>query len=129
MLRRFYLERKEDPTGISGTGRVAEGVEFEDGTVVWSWLSPIPGVTVAPSITVIEKLHSHNGRDPTKVVWIDELGEDIEGKASEIKTKKLKELTEEVEEKKEKEDDLVRPSPNVTPLKKQEKNKKKLEET
>lgn len=87
MLRRFYLERKEDPTGMSGTGRVAEGVEFENGMVAWSWLSPNATVTIANSITQVEKLHSHNGKDPTKVVWVDDLHEDIEELAKELKAK------------------------------------------
>jgi len=32
-MRTFFLERIEDETGISGTGIVAEGVEFSDGQI------------------------------------------------------------------------------------------------
>jgi len=32
-VRRFFLDRMEDETGVSGSGLVAEGVVFWDGTV------------------------------------------------------------------------------------------------
>jgi hypothetical protein len=102
MIRRFYLERKEDPTGMSGVGRVAEGVEFENGMVAWSWLSPNATVTISNSITQVEKLHSHNGKDPTKIVWVDDLHENIEEKAKDLKEKKR--ADEEVEKLEEKEE-------------------------
>lgn len=38
-MRRFQLERSLDPLGISGTGAVAEGVEFRDGAVHMQWVS------------------------------------------------------------------------------------------
>ena len=76
-MRRFHLHRRSDITGISGTGKVAEGVQFSDGTVVVRWL--IAG-TVRPShvrpTTVVHDdidsvigLHGHNGA--TEVIWED----------------------------------------------------------
>ena len=38
-MRIFSLVRHEDVSGVSGTGRVADGVEFNDGTVVLRWLT------------------------------------------------------------------------------------------
>lgn len=38
-VRLFQLHRDEDPTGVSGPGIVADGVEFDDGTVVIRWRS------------------------------------------------------------------------------------------
>lgn len=35
--RAFVLQCNEDETGVSGTGIVAEGVEFSDGTVALYW--------------------------------------------------------------------------------------------
>lgn len=67
--KRFYLERKEDVSGLSGTGIVAEGIEFINGLVAMSWLSAHPGINIYPSIRQIEELHGHQGR--TVVVWID----------------------------------------------------------
>lgn len=35
-MKRFHLVRKEDASGVSGTGHVAEGIMFSDGKVVIS---------------------------------------------------------------------------------------------
>lgn len=69
-LRRFTLQRNEDASGVSGTGIVAEGVEFTGGKVAMTWLTPMAIVEVADSIHVIEAIHGHEGR--TVVVWLDE---------------------------------------------------------
>ena len=36
-MRTFEMHRKNDETGISGTGKVLEGVEFSNGKVAVSW--------------------------------------------------------------------------------------------
>jgi len=97
-MRRFYLYRKEDPTGMSGTGRVADGIEFANGQVAMTWKKEYPSVTIFPSVSIVEKLHTHNGKDPTKIVWIDDITEDLEAKSEKLKTAKLEELQREVEE-------------------------------
>lgn len=81
-LRRFHLVRHQDITGISGTGIVAEGAVFTDGTTVVRWL---PAGTARPDqvspTTVIHSaadggidnviaLHGHNGA--TEIDWLDE---------------------------------------------------------
>lgn len=76
--RRFVLQRDEDETGVSGTGVVAEGVEFSDGVVALRWIVP-PGrkgsgnptsvVFHDNGIDSVDKIHGHNGK--TKIVWID----------------------------------------------------------
>jgi hypothetical protein len=66
-LRTFELHRDEDETGISGTGFVAEGVEFYDGSCAMRWRSPLKSTTVYESIRVVEELHGHGGR--TRIVW------------------------------------------------------------
>ncbi|WP_109507368.1 hypothetical protein [Nocardioides speluncae] len=76
-MRRFQVVRDEDVTGISGTGVVAEGVEFSDGTVAMRWHGPIehPWGTVYPTTVLhphaenVENLHGHNGA--TRIVWVD----------------------------------------------------------
>jgi hypothetical protein len=40
-MRRFELHRDEDATGISGVGKVAEGVQFSSGEVALKWMTPI----------------------------------------------------------------------------------------
>lgn len=68
-LRRFYLWRDVDETGISGTGMIAFGVEFPDGTVVTQWNSEISQVSVWKSMEEVIAIHGHGGS--TKVHWID----------------------------------------------------------
>jgi len=72
MMYRFELHRDEDETGISGTGVVAEGVEFSDGEVVMRWIVGEWHSTVVWSqgMEAVEAIHGHNGR--TRVVWVDE---------------------------------------------------------
>jgi hypothetical protein len=69
--RRFRMNRSTDVTGTSGTGTVAEGVEFTDGTVVIRW-RPIPATStcVYGSIYDLLKIHGHDGA--TVVDWLDD---------------------------------------------------------
>lgn len=68
-MRRFVLNRKEDETGTSGTGVVAEGIQFSNGQVSLHWLSQHAVVSTCDNMTVVETLHGHDGK--TEVVWID----------------------------------------------------------
>lgn len=69
MIRTFKLLRKEDETGISGTGVVAEGVQFSHGEVVLSWLTVHRSIAIYPTIVELENIHGHGGK--TIVVWDD----------------------------------------------------------
>lgn len=68
-MKRFVLQRREDPSGVSGVGTVAEGVQFHDGQVVISWFGKHHSVEVWPSIEGAEQIHGHSGR--TVVEWQD----------------------------------------------------------
>ena len=68
-MRRFYLQRDEDLTGISGTGRVAEGVQWGNGWCSMMWMTEWFSLVVYPGIEHVEKIHGHEGR--TKIVWVD----------------------------------------------------------
>lgn len=66
--RAFVLKRDEDVSGISGTGVVAQGIEFDDGMVVLRWcVGEYRSTVVWPSIEAVEAIHGHDGR--TSVVW------------------------------------------------------------
>jgi len=69
VARRFYLQRRVDVNNISGTGRVAEGVQFSDGRVAMRWLSDTPTTTLFDDIDHLSRIHGHGGT--TEVVWID----------------------------------------------------------
>ncbi len=65
--RLFWLERTEDVSGVSGTGRIAEGVEWTNGMVTVSWLGTFHSIETVLNIHTIEAIHGHDGR--TKIVW------------------------------------------------------------
>ena len=76
--RRFVLSRDHDPSGVSGTGVVAEGMEFSDGVVALRWIVPQgqPGHGYPTSVVFhdrgmesVERIHGHSGA--TRVVWLD----------------------------------------------------------
>lgn len=69
-MKRFNLFRKEDETGISGTGVVAEGIQFSGGKCAMNWLTAVSSVAVYDSIDDLEKIHGHDGK--TVVVWMDQ---------------------------------------------------------
>lgn len=68
-MRRFALVRTADVSGTSGTGTVAEGIEFSNGQVVLHWLTQLDSVAVYANLKTLEAIHSHEGR--TTVKWID----------------------------------------------------------
>lgn len=68
-MRRFRLMRYEDPTGVSGIGVVAHGVEFPDGSVAVRWPGAHASTTVWPSVDSVRAIHGHNGS--TEIQWID----------------------------------------------------------
>lgn len=59
----FDVVRREDATGTSGTGIVAKGVVFPDGTTVIQWQSHIRSVAVYSSYG--DALHLHGHKDLT----------------------------------------------------------------
>ena len=61
-MRQFELERLEDETGISGTGAVAEGVEFYDGTVALRWRTSTASTAFYDSVADVETIHGHGGK-------------------------------------------------------------------
>ncbi len=69
-MRRFQLHRDEDETGVSGTGVVAEGVEFSSGAVAFTWLTHHRCTNNYESMKTVVELHGHGGK--TRVVYIDE---------------------------------------------------------
>lgn len=72
-MRRFFLERTVDATGVSGTGTVAQGVVINGGhgrvKVVLSWMTEHTSVAVYDSLEALEAIHLHGGA--TKIRWED----------------------------------------------------------
>ena len=68
VVQTFELHRDVDETGISGTGVVAEGIEFSDGVVCLRWLTEWPSSVVHydRGMESVEAIHGHNGK--TRIV-------------------------------------------------------------
>lgn len=69
-MRRFHLERDDDVSGVSGTGVVAEGVEFTDGTAAMRWRTGLSSTAIYNSTSELEAIHGHGGA--TRLVFDDE---------------------------------------------------------
>ena len=66
-MRTFVLIREEDVSGTSGTGVVAEGVEFSNGQVAVHWLSQLESIEICSCASVFDKIHGHGGK--TRLEW------------------------------------------------------------
>lgn len=65
----FELVRYTDISGVSGTGIVAEGCVFTDGSVALRWHGENPSTAVWPDLDSILAVHGHCGA--TVVRWLD----------------------------------------------------------
>lgn len=54
---RFYLRRVKDETGISATGRVGEGVIWQNGWVSFQWRPPMQSMGTYPDLDTFMKIH------------------------------------------------------------------------
>lgn len=68
-MRLFTLHREVDRSGISGTGIVAQGVEFDDGTCVMRWTTKYASTAIYPSAIELIAIHGHDGS--SRIVWDD----------------------------------------------------------
>ena len=68
-MRRFYLRRDTDESGVSGQGIVAEGVELSSGKVILTFRSHLGSVQILDRVKVRKSTSDHKGA--TKIVWID----------------------------------------------------------
>lgn len=68
-MRTFTMHRDLDVTGVSGTGVVAEGVIFDDGTTVVRWHGPRCSTVVWDTFMDAALVHGHGGA--TRFVFDD----------------------------------------------------------
>jgi hypothetical protein len=74
-MRRFYLQRNQDISGVSGLGHIAEGCQFDNGWCALVWLTPNNNENdevhgYYRSIERLVKIHGHEGA--TQVIWVDD---------------------------------------------------------
>lgn len=67
--RGFELVRLVDVSGVSGTGVVAEGLEFTDGSVALRWRGEHPSTVAWDNIASVLAVHGHEGA--TVLNWLD----------------------------------------------------------
>jgi 3'-phosphoadenosine 5'-phosphosulfate sulfotransferase (PAPS reductase)/FAD synthetase len=79
MARTFTVVRERDISGISGTGVVAFGVQFHDGTVVMRWSVGKDSTVIWADLATAIDVHGHGGA--TKFYW-DDTGAEITGVTS-----------------------------------------------
>lgn len=61
MSATFVLQRNIDHSGVSGTGVVAYGIEFDDGSVALRWPGEHPSTAVWSDMRDMEFIHGHEG--------------------------------------------------------------------
>jgi hypothetical protein len=67
--RRFVLERVEDVTGLSGTGTVADGVQWPNGKVTLCWRGRHSSIAVWDDLNTALAIHGHEGA--TRAAFLD----------------------------------------------------------
>lgn len=76
--RLFTIVREADATGVSGTGRVLDGVIFHTGQVVVCWRSAFGSITIFENWDAFAGVHlKAHPENRTKIVFLD--GEAPEG--------------------------------------------------
>src|SRR4051794_2358175 len=72
--KRFVLYRKQDATGVSGTGVVATGVVWPDGHAALRWKADdreaASSTSVWSSVVDMLRVHGHNGL--SEIVYLDD---------------------------------------------------------
>ena len=67
-MRLFRLRRIEDVSGVSGTGLIAEGVQFSNGKCALNWLTRFTSVAIYDDVQTLIAIHEHGGR--TLLEWL-----------------------------------------------------------
>ena len=70
--RRFFMRRKIDETGISGTGFVVEGVVFHNGVVAAQWITDTTSTGIYRTMEEFVAIHvDGHGEGANEIVWVD----------------------------------------------------------
>ena len=61
-IRTYHMIRKEDESGVSGTGLVGEIAVMSDGTAILHWLTDLSSIVIYKSLEDLTKIHSHGNK-------------------------------------------------------------------
>lgn len=64
----FELVRLDDVSGVSGTGVVADGVIFPDGTVAMRWRGKLQSTAIYKDLATVVSIHGHSGATRVKLL-------------------------------------------------------------
>lgn len=70
-MRAVKLVRKEDVTGVSGTGVVAEGIIFSNNQLVLHWLREPQSIVVWDNPDDAIAVHGHDGKTELVEVFLE----------------------------------------------------------
>ena len=93
-MKLFHFYRKEDHSGVSGTGPVVEGVQFSNGWCALRWISNKSSMCFYQSIEEVKAIHGHGGK--TEVIIHD--FEPLRRQESPASSAKLESLMQIIEE-------------------------------
>lgn len=68
-MRAGHILRHEDESGVSGTGRVAEWIEYSDGAVVVRWISATASTNIYQNMKQAVSIHGHEGKTVFVTDW------------------------------------------------------------
>jgi len=76
-MKKFIMIRTNDISGVSGTGRVLDGVQFTNGKVAISWFGndkvKATSVTIWDNFEDFESVHvTSHPENQTKIIWEDD---------------------------------------------------------
>ena len=69
--KRFYVQRNEDQTGVSRTGRVLEGVLWQNGEVTVQWRPPHSTMGFYHSMDEFKTIHIDCHPSCNDIIWVD----------------------------------------------------------
>jgi hypothetical protein len=71
-MRRFYLQRHSDDSGISRRGRVLEGALLQSGKVIVEWRPPLGSLAIYNSFEQFLKIHvTAHAYGANAIVWLE----------------------------------------------------------
>ena len=87
-VKTFTIIREDDKSGVSGIGRVLNGVVFHDESCVICWCSEVSSIVNYNSFADFERVHiTSHPENKSQIIWGDDC--QLNEKIAEIRKKKI----------------------------------------